>query len=98
RWHCVEERVRRLVPQGVRGPLFGTLGRLYPKFDRLPRLFRAKATLQELARDPVCAYFSSVSISSETLRARLFSSALRRDIQGYRAVDLLHQHMSRSGS
>jgi asparagine synthase (glutamine-hydrolysing) len=98
RWHCFEERVRRVVPQGLRGPLFGTLGRLYPKFDRLPRPFRAKATLQELARDPVSAYFSSVSICSEELRARLFSPALRRALQGYQAVDLLRHHMSRSGS
>ena len=98
RWHCFEERVRRVVPQRLRTPLFGTLGRLYPKFDRLPRPLRAKATLQELARDPVSAYFSSVSICSEELRAKLFSPALRRDLQGYRAVDLLRHHMSRSGS
>ncbi len=98
RWHCFEERVRRMVPQGVQGPLFGILSRLYPKFDRLPRPFRAKATLQELARDPVSAYFSSVSVSTEALRARLFSPALRRDLQGYRAVDLMRYHMARSGS
>src|SRR5205823_6738834 len=44
RWHCIEDRVRRLLPQSVRGPVFGTLGRLYPKLDRLPRPFRAQAT------------------------------------------------------
>ena len=55
RWHCFEERVRRLVPQSIRSPLFGILGRLYPKFDRLPRVFRAKATFQELSRDPFAA-------------------------------------------
>src|SRR5438477_8387857 len=85
RWHCFEERVRRVVPQALRAPLFGALGHLYPKFDRLPRIFRAKATLQELARDSAAAYFSSVSVCSEQLRARLFSPSLRRDLQGYRA-------------
>jgi asparagine synthase (glutamine-hydrolysing) len=98
RWHCFEERVRRAVPESVRTPLFRALGRLYPKFDRLPRVFRAKATLQELARDPCAAYFSSVSICSEDMRNQLFSPSLRRDLQGYRAVDLLTQHMARSGS
>ena len=51
RWHCVEERVRRAFPQGLRGPLFGALGALYPKLDWAPRPLRAKATLEELARD-----------------------------------------------
>ena len=98
RWHHLEEHVRQWLPRSVRDPLFGTLGRLYPKFDWLPRVFRAKATFQELACDPVSAYSSSVSICSEELRARLFSPALRRDIQGYRARDLMQHHMSRSGS
>jgi asparagine synthase (glutamine-hydrolysing) len=98
RWHCSEDRVRRLLPQSVRGPVFGTLGRLYPKLDRLPRPFRAKATLQELARDPVGAYFSSVSVCGDALRRQLFSLALQRDLQGYSAVDLLRGHMARSSS
>src|SRR5207248_3076775 len=59
RWHCNEDRVRRVLPQSVRGPAFGALGWLYPKLDWLPRPFRAKATLQELACDPIGAYFSS---------------------------------------
>jgi asparagine synthase (glutamine-hydrolysing) len=98
RWHCAEERVRRLLPQSVRMPVFGMLGRLYPKLDWLPRPFRAKATLQELARDPVGAYCSSVSVCGEDLRRRLFGPALRRDLQGYSAADLLRVQMARSGS
>ena len=98
RWHCDEERIRRLLPQGVRGPLFGTLARVYPKLDWLPRPLRAKATLQELARDPVGAYFSSVSICNDALRQRLYSSDLRRELQSYTALDLLRSHMGRSGS
>ncbi|MGC2415265.1 MAG: XrtA/PEP-CTERM system amidotransferase [Stellaceae bacterium] len=98
RWHCSEERVRRLLPQSVRGPVFGALGRVYPKFDWLPRPFRAKATLQELARDQAGAYFSSVSVCGDALRRQLFSPALRNELQGYSAVDLLREHMARSGS
>lgn len=98
RWHCAEERVRRLLPQGLRAPTFGTLARLYPKLDRLPRPFRAKATLQELARDSVGAYFSSVSVCGDALRRRLFAPALKRELQGYSAADLLRHYMTRSGS
>jgi asparagine synthase (glutamine-hydrolysing) len=98
RWHCVEDRVRRLLPQSIRGPVFGALGRIYPKLDWLPRPFRAKATLQELAQDPIAAYFSSVSICGDALRRQLFSPELRRELQGYSALDLLRGHMANSGS
>ena len=57
RWHCVEERVRRMMPDGLRRLLFGMAGALYPKLDWAPRPLRAKATLEELARDSIEAYF-----------------------------------------
>jgi asparagine synthase (glutamine-hydrolysing) len=98
RWHCFEERVRRVLPAGMRRPLFGTLGALYPKLDWAPRPLRAKATLQELARETVEAYFSSVSICGSELRRRLFSPAFRRELQGYDAAEVLRSHMSRCDS
>ena len=98
RWHCVEERVRRIVPQGLRGPLFGALGALYPKLDWAPRPLRAKATLEELARDTDEAYFASVSVCSDVLRRRLFSPALTAELQGYNAVEVLKEHMTECGS
>ena len=94
RWHCVEERVRRIVPQGLRGPLFGALGAVYPKLDWAPRPLRAKATLEELARDTDAAYFASVSVCSDELRRRLFSPALTAELQGYNAVEVLKEHMA----
>jgi asparagine synthase (glutamine-hydrolysing) len=98
RWHCFEERVRGVLPESLRGPLFGSLGRLYPKLDWAPRPLRAKATLEELARDTVDAYFSSVSICGNELRRRLFSPSLLRELQGYNAAEVLRSHMGRCGS
>jgi asparagine synthase (glutamine-hydrolysing) len=98
RWHSVEDQVRRLLPQMVRAPVFGILGRLYPKLDWLPRLLRAKATLQELAGDAASAYYASVSVTGEALRRRLFSPALRRELQGYSAGELIREHIARCGS
>ncbi len=98
RWHCFEERVRRVVPRSLRGPLFGMLGALYPKLDWAPRPLRAKATLEELARSTIDAYFSSVSICGTELRRRLFSRELAQDLQGYNAVEVLRGHISRCGS
>src|SRR5207248_5108239 len=54
--------------------------------------------LQELARDTIEAYFSSVSICSPELRRRLFSPSLVRDLQGYDGVEVLRSHMRRCGS
>jgi asparagine synthase (glutamine-hydrolysing) len=98
RWHCFEERVRGVVPASLRRPFFGMAGALYPKLDWAPRPLRAKATLQELARDTTEAYFSSVSICGTELRRRLFSPSLTRELQGYDGVEVLRSHMRRCGS
>ncbi len=62
RLHLMEEKMRSALPLGLRRPLFGTLGKLYPKADWAPRVFRAKTTFEGMARNSVEAYFHSVSI------------------------------------
>ncbi len=93
RWHAFEERVRACLPSAVRRPLFGALARIYPKLDWAPRFLRAKATLQGIARDTIDGYFHGVAISPDPLRERLFSESFRRELQGYRAIDVFHEHM-----
>ena len=92
RHHLAEERLRRPLPLGLRRPLFGALAQLYPKADWAPRMFRAKATFQALARDSVQGYFQGVSILRDELRGRLFSPGFRRELQGYDAVEVLRRH------
>ena len=75
RWHMNEERLRRALPLGVRKPVFGALGRLYPKLDWAPRVFRAKTTFESLARNSVEAYLHSVSLTSEAQRKPKMSRA-----------------------
>jgi asparagine synthase (glutamine-hydrolysing) len=93
RWHHYEEMVRRAIPAGLRRPLFGFLGAVYPKADWAPRPLRAKATLLGVARDSVEAYFHSVGLVPDGMRRRLFAPSFRRALQGYRAIDVLDQHM-----
>ena len=81
-----------MLPLGLRRPLFGTLAQLYPKADWAPRMFRAKATFQALARDAVQGYFQGVSILRDELRGQLFSPDFRRELQGYDAVEVLRRH------
>jgi asparagine synthase (glutamine-hydrolysing) len=97
-WHVNEERVRSLVPFSLRRPLFGMLGRLYPKADWAPRVFRAKSTFQSLAVESVAAYFRTVSLLQDEMREKLFSDRLRRALQGYTAIEVLQRHAKRSPS
>lgn len=92
RWHLYEERMRGLLPLGVRRPLFGLLGKVYPKLDWAPQMLRAKATFQALARDSIEGYFHSVSVLHDGMRDALYADGLRRDLQGYHAVEVLRAH------
>ena len=92
RWHAYEERLRGLLPLGLRRPVFGVLGRVYPKADWAPRVLRAKTTFEALARDGVEGYFHGVSVLGDDLRQRLFSPTFRRGLQGYRAIEVMRQH------
>jgi len=92
RWHMHEEKVRSLLPYGLRRPLFGLLGRLYPKADWAPKMFRAKTTFQALARNGMEAYFHSVSFVSDELRSRMFSASFKQQLQGYQAIEVMRRH------
>jgi asparagine synthase (glutamine-hydrolysing) len=95
-WHQKEDRVRSWLPGSLRRAIFGSLGSFYPKMDWAPRPLRAKATLENLARDSAEAYFDTVCSIPERVRARLFSAAGRREIQGYRPIDILRRHIARA--
>lgn len=86
-FHAGEERVRGLFPAELRGRLFGTLGRYYPKADWAPRPLRAKTTLQALGMDGAEAYARAVGVTSPEWRARLFSAEARAALGGHRAED-----------
>jgi len=96
RFQLAEDCMRALLPERVRRPLFGGLGRAYPKLDWAPRMFRAKSTLQSLARDAVDGYFHTMSILRDDQRAALYSAAFKRQLGGYRAVETFRRHARRA--
>jgi asparagine synthase (glutamine-hydrolysing) len=96
--HLMEERMRSALPLGVRRPLFGALGWLYPKADWAPRVFRAKTTFEALARDSVQAYFHSMSVIRDADRGRLYSSAFKSELGGYSAREVFTRHASNAGT
>ena len=93
RWHTYEEQMRSWLPDSIRKPVFGTLGKIYPKADWAPKVFRAKSTFESIGRDSLEGYFHSVSVMSNELRSLLFSQQLKNNLQGYQAVDVFRRHV-----
>ena len=96
--HLMEERMRSAVPDAVRRPLFGLLGRIYPKADWAPRMFRAKTTFEGMARSSVEAYFHSMNFVRDPIRSQLFSPSLMASLAGYKAEEVFHRHARKAGT
>ena len=101
RFQHSEDRLRGLLPQGLRGPLFGGLAAIYPKADWAPRPLRAKATLQSLSASSETGYARAVGVTPPELRAQLYSPEFLRLRGDYRAEqpweDLMRSAPARSG-
>jgi len=92
-FHHNEERVRSLIPAGLRRSLFGALGQAWPKADWAPRPLRAKTTLLSLADGGEAGYARALSVTSPDVRNSLYSSQLRQNLDGFRPEDELIQIM-----
>uniref|UniRef100_A0A486XTF1 asparagine synthase (glutamine-hydrolyzing) n=1 Tax=Rheinheimera sp. BAL341 TaxID=1708203 RepID=A0A486XTF1_9GAMM len=90
--HAQEEKFRSWLPLAIRKPVFGLLGKLYPKLDWAPRFLRAKTTFQSLAMDTVAAYHNSIAILRSDQRERLFSDAFKQRLNGYNSLEVFRQH------
>ena len=88
-FHHHEERTRDVIPQALRAPLFGTLGRAWPKADWAPRPLRAKATLLALAEAGEEGYARGLSVATPDLRHWLYSPRFAQSLGGFRAEDEL---------
>ena len=91
-----ENTIRGLLPGAVRKPVFGALASLYPKADWAPRIFRGKATFQNLARSPIEGYFRSVSALKTELKEQILHGDLRRQLGGYDSLDVLRYYYERA--
>ncbi len=89
-----EEKVRAFLPYSIRKPVFGTLGKLYPKMDWAPQFLRAKTTFQSLAMDTAEGYFHGVSLLNNAQRKALFSDELYQELQGYTALEVFREHQA----
>ena len=100
-FHRGEERIRGFLPVGLRRPLFGALGAIYPKADWAPRVLRAKTTFLSLAASGEAGYARALSVTPPELRDRLYSPEFLRLRGEYRAEQpfeaLMREAPARSG-
>jgi asparagine synthase (glutamine-hydrolysing) len=88
-FHHHEERARSILPAGLRAPLFGALGRAWPKADWAPRPLRAKTTLLALAESGEEGYARGLSVTLPDARRALYSDSFAASLDGFRAEDEL---------
>lgn len=88
-FHHHEERTRAVLPAGLRAPLFGALGRAWPKADWAPRPLRARATLLALAETGEEGYARGLSVTLPGARQALYTDSFAASLDGFRAEDEL---------
>jgi asparagine synthase (glutamine-hydrolysing) len=93
-FHGREEALRAVLPAPLRRPVFGALGRIYPQLDWAPQVLRARQTFRELGCSAAEGYFHNVSVVDDATRRSLYSAELRREVSGYRASDVIAEHMA----
>jgi asparagine synthase (glutamine-hydrolysing) len=91
-----EDSLRSKVPAPLRRAVFGPLGRAYPKLGWAPRVFRAKNTLESLARSPIDGYFYGISCCPPPLKRELLSPDVWKSLGGYDSADVLRYHYDRA--
>lgn len=96
RYALAEQRLRARIPLQIRAPIFGALGKIYPKLDWAPQFLRAKTTFEALSKDLVEGYFHGVAIMTDRERQKLFSPSFRTSLHGYAAVDVLRAHAAKA--
>ena len=90
-----ENRVRNLMPRSLQPTVFGFLRDLYPHSDVFHALFRGKAFVANVARDPIEAYFFTVSTIHDDYKEQYINPDIYREIAAYRTLDLfrdLYEH------
>jgi asparagine synthase (glutamine-hydrolysing) len=91
-----ENRMRSYVPAMLRRAVFAPLGRWYPALAWAPRIFRAKATFESLARTPLEGYFNSISYFRPGDKAKLFTPDFHRQLGSYDSSSVLQGHYNRA--
>ncbi len=78
-----ESRLRHQLPAWMRRGIAAPLSRIWPKFDWLPRVLRAKTLLANLSLPAADAYANTLSTCRSPWRRRAMSDQVRRSLNGH---------------
>ena len=87
-----ENQIRGFFPAAFRRNVFGTLASFYPKADWAPRVFRGKATLQNLSCSHIEGYFRSVSAVNPEIKHELLSQELLSVLHDYDTLNIFRNY------
>lgn len=77
----LENNIRKRIPGFARRSLIPFFANIYPKADWLPRIFRLKTALQNIAQSPATAYFQSLSTISPLIKQQILLPEFCESIQ-----------------
>jgi asparagine synthase (glutamine-hydrolysing) len=79
----MENAMRGRIPQSLKRYLIAPIARLYPKWDWLPRILRAKFFLTNLTLSHARGFFRTNTNLTDEERQKLFSRDLQQMVHGY---------------
>lgn len=86
-----EQQVRNIIPQSLQKSVFSLITKCYPQSDAFSKILRGKAFFKNIARDPVEAYFFSMSAFYDDEKSFLFQPGAFKALQGYHSSELFHR-------
>jgi len=87
--HATEARLRASLPTWLRGPLFGSLGRLWPGSARLPKPLRLKTVLENLAVSDAEAFCRDLAWLRGDVRERIYSEDFKTALLGFTSAEMV---------
>ncbi|MBU4185791.1 MAG: asparagine synthase (glutamine-hydrolyzing) [Proteobacteria bacterium] len=94
----LENSIRSIFPVLFRQHIIGALAKIYPKADWLPRMFRAKTLLTNIAHDPVYGYFNSMSYFLPEMKDKVLNPEIKRCLMDYDSIEVFRRHYQNAGS
>lgn len=91
--HLAEQSLRDKIPLSLRRPVFGLLGKVYPKLDWAPQFLRAKTTFQSLAMSSSEAYLNSMSKLRQDERSKLYHPNFIKQLNGYNSGEVFKRSL-----
>ena len=93
-----EERLKAMLPQALRGPVFGLAGSLYPKADWAPQQFRLRTTLKALSEGRADGYTRALSAILPERLSSMMTAGAEKNLEGYAPGADIARHFADAGT